>query len=133
MLKELSALFLLLLLLAGCQPALEPSAAPGPANPVTDEADVSTPAPNPPNPATDETDVPAPEAVGFSYEGIQFEPGDLATAVAPAQIEGQVGDDDMPYWVIYPPHYYFTLEGYPLADSWTPAQLSSIPPAPMPG
>jgi hypothetical protein len=110
MLKKLSALFLLLLLLAGCQPALEPGAAPGPANPVTDEVDA-----------------PVPAVVSFSYEGIQFEPGVLATAVAPAQIEAQVGEDDMPYWVIYPSHYYFTLEGYPLADSWTPAQLTIYP------
>jgi hypothetical protein len=110
MLKKLSALLLLLFLLAACQSALEPSAAPGPAKP-----------------ATEETDVPAPEAVGFSYEGIQFEPGGLATAVTPAQIEGQVGDDDMPYWTIYPTHYYFTLEGYPLADSWPPAQLVIYP------
>jgi hypothetical protein len=33
----------------------------------------------------------------------------------------------MPYWTIYPTHYYFTLVGYPLADSWMPAQLVIYP------
>lgn len=109
MLQKLITLFLLVFTLAACQPALEPSAAPAPARPVTNEANVATP------------------AASFSYEGIQFEPGELATAVTPAQIEAQVGDDDMPYWTIYPTHYYFTLEGYPLADSWPPAQLVIYP------
>jgi hypothetical protein len=126
-LKKLSALFLLLFLLAACQATPEPGAAPGPATPVTDEANIPAPAADPANPVTDEADAPIPAAVSFSYEGIQFEPGELATAVTPAQIEAQVGDDDMPYWTSYPTHYTFTLEGYPLADSWMPAQLVIYP------